>query len=256
MRIRDFKIALIAFLLTLQGPAVSATEADSLRTESDSLRMESERFAWKQLVAPTVLFSAGAVGVKSEWFQTRINEPVRDYAARIRVDNGLSIEDYIQYAPGAAYLGLGFAVKPKHGFAERAIAAGTAWALSALLVQPLKYTVRELRPYGSTRNSFPSGHTATAFVGAELVRIEYGGWWGAGAYGFAVVTALMRVYHERHWVNDILGGAAIGILSAQAAYWLLPVERRLFGLENKDLSLLAVPYTDGHATGLSLSMRF
>lgn len=118
MRIRDFKIALIAFLLTLQGPAVSATEADSLR-------MESERFAWKQLVAPTVLFSTGAVGVTGEWFQTRINEPVRDYAARIRVDNGLSIEDYIQYAPGAAYLGLGFAVKPKHGFAERAIAAGT-----------------------------------------------------------------------------------------------------------------------------------
>jgi len=66
----------------------------------------------------------------------------------------------------------------------------------------------------------------------------------------------MRVYHERHWVNDVLGGAAVGILSAQAAYWLLPAERRLFGLENKDLSLLAVPYTDGHSTGLSLAMRF
>ncbi|MBR1794355.1 MAG: phosphatase PAP2 family protein [Bacteroidales bacterium] len=249
MRLKGVKTAFVAMLLAFHGPAVSATEADSLR-------MESERFAWRQLVAPTVLFSAGVAGVTGEWFQTRINEPVRDYAARIRVDNGLSIEDYIQYAPGAAYLGLGFAVKPKHGFAERAIAAGTAWALSALLVQPLKYTVRELRPDESTRNSFPSGHTATAFVGAELVRIEYGGWWGVGAYGFAVATALMRIYHERHWVNDVLGGAAVGILSAQAAYWLLPAERRLFGLENKDLSLLAVPYSDGHSTGLSLAMRF
>jgi len=55
MRIRDFKIALIASLLTLQGSAVSATEADSLRTESDSLRMESERFAcsgWKTKTSP------------------------------------------------------------------------------------------------------------------------------------------------------------------------------------------------------------
>ena len=71
-----------------------------------------------------------------------------------------------------------------------------------------------------------------------------------------IYAALPRVYHERHWVNDVLGGAAVGILSAQAAYWLLPAERRLFGLENKDLSLLAVPYTDGRSTGLSLAMRF
>ena len=249
MRLKGVKTAVVALLLAFQGPVVSATEADSLRTDS-------ERFAWQQLVAPTVLFSAGAVGVKSEWFRTRINEPVRDYAARIRGENAIQFEDYIQYAPGAAYLGLGFVVQPKHGFAERTMAACTAWAISALLVQPLKYTVCEMRTDGSARNSFPSGHTATAFVGAELVRIEYGGWWGAGAYGFAVMTALLRVYHERHWVNDVLGGAAVGILSAQAAHWLLPAKRRLFGLENKDLSLLAVPYSDARSTGLSLAMRF
>ena len=173
MRLKGVKTAVVALLLAFQGPVVLATEADSLRTDS-------ERFAWQQLVAPTVLFSAGAVGVKSEWFRTRINEPVRDYAARIRGENAIQFEDYIQYAPGAAYLGL----------------------------------------------------------------------------GFAVMTALLRVYHERHWVNDVLGGAAVGILSAQAAYWLLPAERRLSGLENKDLSLLAVPYTDGRFTGLSLAMRF
>lgn len=46
------------------------------------------------------------------------------------------------------------------------------------------------------------------------------------------------------------------LFSAGAAYWLLPAERRLFALENKDLSLLAVPYTDGRSTGLSLAMRF
>ena len=29
------------------------------------------------------------------------------------------------------------------------------------------------RPDGSSRNSFPSGHTATAFMGAEFFRKEY-----------------------------------------------------------------------------------
>ncbi len=119
MRLKGVKTAVVALLLAFQGPVVLATEADSLRTDS-------ERFAWQQLVAPTVLFSAGAVGVKSEWFRTRINEPVRDYAARIRGENAIQFEDYIQYAPGAAYLGLGFAVQPKHGFAERTMAACTA----------------------------------------------------------------------------------------------------------------------------------
>ena len=95
MRLKGVKTAFVAMLLVFHGPAVSATEADSLRTES-------ERFAWQQLVAPTVLFSAGAAGVTGEWFQTRINEPVRDYAARIRGDNAIYFEDYIQYAPGAA----------------------------------------------------------------------------------------------------------------------------------------------------------
>lgn len=30
-----------------------------------------------------------------------------------------------------------------------------------------------LRPDGSAKNYFPSGHTATAFMGAELLRKEY-----------------------------------------------------------------------------------
>lgn len=128
--------------------------------------------------------------------------------------------------------------------------------MTALLVNPVKYLIGEQRSDGSARNSFPSGHTATAFVGAELVRLEYGGWWGAAAYGVAVTTALMRIYNDRHWFNDLLGGAAIGIFSAQAAYWLLPAERRLFRMEEGDRSFLAVPYCDGRCTGLAFSMRF
>ena len=96
-----------------------------------------------------------------------------------------------------------------------------------VLTNALKYTVCEMRPDGSARNSFPSGHSATAFMGAELVRLEYGGWAGAGSYSVASATAALRVYNNRHWFNDLLGGAAIGILSANVGYWLLPLERRL-----------------------------
>ena len=250
-----FRALVLSLLLVLPGTHLGAQTAVPLTRRADT-RLPSEQFRWTQLVVPGILFTGGAIGVRSEWYAARINEPVRDYAARLRGDNYLHFDDYIQYIPSAAYLGIGFGRPCDHRFGERALVACTAWATTALLTLPVKHFAAELRPDGSAFNSFPSGHTATAFVGAEMVRREYGGWWGAGAYGFAVMTALLRVYHERHWVNDVLGGAAVGILSAQAAYWLLPDERRLFGLENKDLSLLAVPYTDGRSTGLSLAMRF
>ena len=50
-------------------------------------------------------------------------------------------------------------------------------------------------------NSFPSGHTANAFCGAELMRIEYGNWVGLAGYAVAVTTGVMRMYNERHWWN-------------------------------------------------------
>lgn len=52
-----------------------------------------------------------------------------------------------------------------------------------------------------------SGHTATVFIGAELVRIEYGGWYGAGAYTIATGVAFMRMYNGRHWLHDVVAGA-------------------------------------------------
>ena len=95
--------------------------------------------------------------------------------------------------------------------------------------------------------SFPSGHTATVFMGAELVRMEYkdsSPLYGIGAYTIACGVAFLRLYNERHWCNDVLAGAGIGILSARIGYWLLPFEKKLFGLDKKKsrVNLAASPY--------------
>ena len=77
--------------------------------------------------------------------------------------------------------------------------------------------------------------------------------WGVGAYAVATATALMRIYNDRHWTSDLLGGAALGILSADIAYWLLPWERRLFHItpgSGKALTVLPTPY------GLSIACVF
>lgn len=198
-----------------------AQEADSV------LVCGSEAFRAQQLIAPALLIGGGFAATYSPWFQDNVNIPVRDYV--VSRDFTPTKVDLVTCAlPSAAYLGLDWiGVDARHSGKERIAAFTTALALQQGTVQALKYTTSVMRPDGSTANSFPSSHTSMAFMGAELIRIEYGFWWGLGAYTLATGTALMRLYNNRHWVSDLFGGAGIGILSAKAAYWLLPLERRL-----------------------------
>lgn len=193
----------------------------------------SEQFRWQQLIAPGALLATGTFGVYNTWYREHVNAPIRSYAQQLSGGRQLHFDNYIQYIPIISFVGLGFGVPSEHDFTERFCIAATAYAAEGLLTTCAKHTFCEPRPDSDARNAFPSGHTATAFMGAELVRREYGGWWGVGAYAIATTTALMRVYNDRHWSNDLLGGAAIGILSADIGYWLLPLERRLFRLDSR-----------------------
>lgn len=182
------------------------------------------KFKAKQLIVPGALITAGAVGIA---FHDKLGNWGKGHHT--------SVDDYIQYAPVAANLFLGcFGVKHKHNFVDRVMISATAYVVEVALVNGLKYTVREARPgTEDERSSFPSGHTATVFTGAELVRKEYGWGIGSAAYAVAIATGALRVYNNRHWCNDVLAGAGIGILSANVAYWLYPLEKKLFWPKKK-----------------------
>lgn len=266
-------VLIMAVLPCRAGEKASSAPMDSVCRADESPALSAEVFRPSKLIVPGVLFTAGVVGVNWDWYAKNINIPLRNYAGELRSDWGYTTaENWIQYAPLAAYMGLGACGVGDHSFLEHFFTAGSAWAVEAVLVNGLKYTLCEMRPNLSARNSFPSGHTATAFLGAELVRLEYGGWAGAGAYAVATLTAVMRVYNNWHWFNDLLGGAAIGILSANIGYWLLPLERRLLGEwfgwnivrgadSGRDPEIAIVPFAAQSATaptalGLSVSCRF
>ena len=96
--------------------------------------------------------------------------------------------------------------------------------ITATLVETMKYSVRELRPDGSTNKSFPSGHTAIAFSAATILHKEYGmtrsPWYSIAGYMLATATGCMRVLNNRHWASDTFAGAGIGILSTEMGYTL------------------------------------
>lgn len=178
----------------------------------------STHFRPVQLAFPAAALALGGAGVKHHLFDTS-SERSRSY----------TFDDKIQYVPIAGYAVLGFVpgVKHRHNFGERVLAGATSYIVMTGMTQGVKYLVREPRPNGVNNKSFPSGHTATAFCGAELCRLEYGNAYGAVAYAFAATTGVMRVVNNRHWCNDVLAGAGIGFLSARVGYWLLPWEKRL-----------------------------
>ena len=150
------------------------------------------------------------------------------------------IDDYLQFFGPAMTVGLKLGGYEGRSDWPRLLAsAGMSYLIMAGLVNGIKYSAKEMRPDGSTANSWPSGHTATAFVGATLLHKEYGltrsPWWSVAGYGVATATGVMRVLNNRHWISDVMSGAGIGILSGELGYALCDLMFKQKGLLRNDL---------------------
>ena len=78
----------------------------------------------------------------------------------------------------------------------------------------VKFAVNRERPNGDPR-AFPSGHASTAFATAVILQRHYGWKAGVPAVAAAVYTAASRVTGNKHWVSDVVFGAALGMQSAR-----------------------------------------
>jgi membrane-associated phospholipid phosphatase len=89
-----------------------------------------------------------------------------------------------------------------------------AQMLTQLVTQGIKLATHRTRPDGSAY-SFPSGHAATSFATATVLQRHYG--WKAGlpAYALATYVGASRVQDSRHYLSDVLFGAALGIAAGR-----------------------------------------
>lgn len=252
-------ILIIALLLASTLPA-SALDERHLAAETDTI-VTSYRFRPAQLIVPGVLIGVGIVGLESDWLK-HTNTETRDELQEHHHPR-VGVDDFSQYAPLAATYGLRLCgVKGRHGYLDLTVIAGTAYLLTGLTVYGIKTLTKVERPDGSTRNSFPSGHTATAFAGAEILRREYwhvSPWIGVAGYAVAAGTGFLRMYNNRHWLTDVLAGAGFGILSAQAAYWLHPLLTKTFlHRHSRSISttVLAAPILAPDSKGLAFRLTF
>lgn len=132
-------------------------------------------------------------------------------------------DDYFQYSTTAALYGIKISgIKGKSNWLRMA-ATHTISAISmGIIVNGLKYATKEPRPTGYGDNSFPSGHTAVAFMSANMIHHEYGltrsPWYSIGAFSLATATGVLRVLNNKHYVQDVIMGAGVGILSTELGY--------------------------------------
>ncbi len=132
-----------------------------------------------------------------------------------------SLDDILQHTPVfMLYLGdlatkksgQEVARQTRHLLVSQGMTLATVWAL--------KSAVNATRPNGGPR-SFPSGHTAYAMAGANVLYHSFKDdnlWLAYSGYLPAIVTGVYRILKDKHWISDVLTGAGIGILFSHFSY--------------------------------------
>lgn len=227
-------------------------------SKKDSISNQNLRFKYKQLIIPTALIGYGVIGLASD--------DLKDFNLGIRnevtddIDGKLTIDNYSQYAPALSVYALNlFGIKGKNNLRDRSILLGTSYLLMTGTVIGLKSLTKVERPDGSNFDSFPSGHTATAFAGAEFLWQEYKDvsvWYGISGYIVATGTGFFRIYNNKHWLTDVAAGAGIGILSTKVAYWIFPyVDKHIFKSKKNISSGMVAPFYNGNQIGLGMILN-
>ncbi len=200
------------------------------------------RFLDDQTWVGIPVFAAGLIAkAEKTAFRQDYNNP-NTKIRLIKTNFHNEIDNYTQYVPLALAIGLKLGgVESRSDWPRFWASSAASAAIMAGLVNGIKYTASEMRPDGSTRNSWPSGHTATAFLAATILHKEYGltrsPWYSVGAYTLATATGVMRVLNNRHWISDVLSGAGIGILSVELGYGLMDLLFKNRGLQRGDLAI-------------------
>lgn len=240
---RKLSFVIIIFLLAT---------VDTIAQNPDSLAVKKGKFKW---IAPAALIVSGTALMldtdADEFFISNLGTREERNENFIRFSN--HADDYLQYAPAATALIISISgVTGRHTLPNQLALLIKSELLMTGVVYSLKYTVGEARPDTGKKNSFPSGHTATAFTAATFLSKEYGYksvWISIGAYTAASTVGVFRMLNNRHWISDVFVGAGIGILSTEFVYF---THKNRWG--KKKLSV--DPFSSAGSKGLTLRYTF
>ncbi|WP_210517065.1 phosphatase PAP2 family protein [Hymenobacter terricola] len=206
------------------------------------------------MAIPAVLLTYGAITAQGD---AGINHSERTFVQKqfrpvsTGFDNTLIIAPYFEL--GAVALA---GVQSRNDRINVLLIIAKGEAIMLATTFGVKFLRGEPRPDGSDNLSFPSGHTAQAFLAASIVHTEFrdkSQWYGVGAYTIATSVAALRMINDKHWQSDVVAGAGFGILSAHLAYLS---HRNRWGRKpiGRDVSMSPTYFGNG-TPGMTISWR-
>ncbi|WP_460503699.1 phosphatase PAP2 family protein [Hymenobacter agri] len=209
---------------------------------------------FKAVAIPAVMITYGAITATGN---SGINQSARDFTQKQFRPVSTTLDNTFIFLP---YLELGAValagVESRNDRINTLLIIGKGELIMLASTFAVKYLANETRPNGADNLSFPSGHTAQAFLAASIVHTEFrdkSQWYGVGAYTIATSVAALRMINDKHWQSDVVAGAGFGILSAHLAYLS---HRNRWGRKSigRDIGMTPAYFGNG-ATGVSVSWR-
>ncbi|MGV3586488.1 MAG: phosphatase PAP2 family protein [Adhaeribacter sp.] len=223
---RRYYFFVVLYLGMLNPGNLIAQETDTLKKYQEPVTAPPQKASFfkskifKATVVPAVFIGYGLSTIKDNGLyssydaQKDIQRHFPNFHTRV--------DDILVFAPFAELaLANLLNVKSNNDFLNTGLVILKAEAINGILVLGLKNTTNQLRPNGENRYSFPSGHTAHAFLAASILHTELrhkSPWYGIGAYTIAASVGGLRMLNNAHWQSDVFAGAGIGILSSHLAY--------------------------------------
>jgi membrane-associated phospholipid phosphatase len=246
---------------------VSVVTGWGSRVDSVPRRIDwDKQLSWKKpfpvqsFIIPAAMIGYGITAIHNGTLRG-INGEVKEQIWQDNPHKRFPLDNYLMFGPTLAVYALNAAgIHGRDNFKDRTMILLMANVFANGTVFSVKNWSHELRPDGSDYQSFPSGHTAEAFAGAEFMRMEYkdvSPWYGVAGYAMATATGMLRMYNDKHWMSDVVAGAGVGIASTRLAYWLYPKMQHLFGKGGKKetANILMPSYSNG-SVGLVFARRF
>jgi hypothetical protein len=210
----------------------------------------------KELIVPASLITLGALASHTDKYKDIL--PITRPNPR---DRKTPFDDIAQLAVTPSLFIFDALGDEKHHPIDQFFVTALSYGIMVLPVRYIKDHYNSPRPYGGN-HSFPSGHTATAFIGSHVIYKEFkdtNPWIAYSGYAMGAFVAGSRVAHDKHWVSDVMAGAGIAMLSTELAYWIyFPVRNLITNEANKLFGkyIILSPVIQTNTFGLNFSMTF
>jgi membrane-associated phospholipid phosphatase len=210
---------------------LAAPQAAAIETDGDSKDPESPHLAiqigtdFKNVFTTKSNLAIVGAGLGAAWSVSPLDQRIATSRFNSELKGGTTLDRVFEPGEflGSAWLQGGGALAvygmgklfSQRGVEELGRDLVRAQVVNQALTQMIKYGAGRQRPDGGNPRSFPSGHASGVFSTATVLQRHYGWKVGIPAYAMAGYVAASRLNEARHYLSDVVFGAALGILSGR-----------------------------------------